>query len=182
MDGLINAILKLAREGRRMLKPEPIRLEALLKTAADNVQHQVTEAGGEVEIDSRIAAVVSDRLALEQIFGNLLDNAVKYRATARPIKIKIRAYEATGRRVCVEVEDNGRGIARQDHERVFDLFRRAGDQDQPGEGIGLAHVRTMVRNLGGDITLQSEPEQGTTMKLNLPRDLRTYLAAQQGVA
>lgn len=182
MDGLINAILKLSREGRRVLKPEPIKLDTLLKTAAENVQHRVNEAGGEVEIDSRIAAVVSDRLALEQIFGNLLDNAVKYRAAERPIKIKIRAFETSGRRVHVEVQDNGRGIAKQDHERVFDLFRRSGAQDQPGEGIGLAHVRTMVRNLGGDITLQSEPEQGTTMKLNLPRDLRTYLAAQQGAA
>ena len=49
----------------------------------------------------------------------------------------------------VEFEDNGRGIATQDHERVFDLFRRAGAQDQPGEGIGLAHVRALVRRLGG---------------------------------
>ena len=180
MDGLINAILKLSREGRRVLKPEPIQLGALLKTAADNVQHQVTEAGGEVEIDSRAPAVVSDRLALEQIFGNLLDNAVKYRAAERPIKIKIRAFETSGRRVHVEVEDNGRGIARQDHDRVFDLFRRSGAQDRPGEGIGLAHVRTMIRNLGGDISLESQPEKGTTMKLNLPRDLRTYLASTTG--
>ena len=63
----------------------------------------------------------------------------------------------------LKYEDNGRGIAKQDHERVFDLFRRSGAQDRPGEGIGLAHVRTMVRNLGGDITLQSEIERGTTM-------------------
>ena len=50
MDGLIDAILKLSREGRRTLKPEPIALDALLKTAAADVQHQVTEAGGEVTI------------------------------------------------------------------------------------------------------------------------------------
>ena len=182
MDGLINAILKLSREGRRVLKPEPIRLDALLKTAAASVQHQVTEAGGAVEIDAKVSALVSDRLALEQIFGNLLDNAVKYRSPGRPLKIEIRAREDRGRRVLVEVQDNGRGIARQDHERVFDLFRRSGTQDQPGEGIGLAHVRTMVRNLGGDITLRSEIEQGTTMKLDLPHDLRAVLATQTGGA
>jgi signal transduction histidine kinase len=182
MDGLINAILKLSREGRRVLKPEPIGLENLLQTAAANVQHQVLEAGGDVVIESKVPQVISDRLALEQIFGNLLDNAVKYRALNRPLKIRIRANEDRAQRIIVEVEDNGRGVAKQDHERIFDLFRRSGSQDQPGEGIGLAHVRTMVRNLGGDIAVESELEQGTTMKLNLPRDLRRVLAVQKGVA
>jgi signal transduction histidine kinase len=175
MDGLINAILKLSREGRRVLRPERIELDSLLKTAAANVQHQVVEAGGEVAIEGSVPPVVSDRMALEQIFGNLLDNAVKYRAASRPLHIKVRTREELGQRIVVEVEDNGRGIAKQDHERVFDLFRRSGSQDQTGEGIGLAHVRTMIRNLGGDITLKSDLEQGTTMRLSLPRDLRKVL-------
>jgi signal transduction histidine kinase len=172
MDSLINAILKLSREGRRVLKPEPIRLETLLKSAADTIQHRVTETGGAVEIDAQVPAIISDRLALEQIVGNLLDNAVKYRAPQRPLEIYVRARVGHGQRIVVEVQDNGRGIAKQDHDRVFDLFRRSGAQDQPGEGIGLAHVRTLVRNLGGDITLQSELDQGTTMRIDLPRDLR----------
>jgi signal transduction histidine kinase len=182
MDGLINAILKLSREGRRVLKPEPIRLDALLETAAASVQHQVVEAGGEVVIEARVPQVISDRLALEQIFGNLLDNAVKYRAPDRPLHVHIRAKELRDRRILVEVVDNGRGIATQDHERVFDLFRRSGAQDQPGEGIGLAHVRTMVRSLGGAITLESEPGRGTTMRLDLPRELRRVVDEHKGAA
>ena len=172
MDGLINAILKLSREGRRTLRPERIELGALLETASESIRHQVVEAGGEVALSPGLPSVVSDRLALEQVFGNLLDNAVKYRSPDRPIRIAIRAKPEPGQRIVVEVEDNGRGIAAQDHERVFDLFRRSGAQDQPGEGIGLAHVRAMVRNLGGDITLASEVGRGTTMRINLPRDLR----------
>jgi signal transduction histidine kinase len=182
MDGLINAILKLSREGRRALKPEWISLDTLFKTAAANLQHQIDDAGGAVAIDTRVSALVSDRLALEQIVGNLLDNAVKYRAPDRALRIQIRAHEARGQRIIVEVEDNGRGIAAQDHERVFDLFRRSGAQDTQGEGIGLAHVRSMVRNLGGEITLRSQIEHGTTMQLNLPRDLRTILPTQTGAA
>ena len=181
MDRLINAILKLSREGRRVLTPEALRVDALLKNAAANVQHQVAEADGEVEIEAKVPAVISDRLALEQIFGNLLENAVKYREPQRPLKIMIRAHESPGRRIIVEIEDNGRGIAKADHERVFELFRRSGDQSLPGEGIGLAHARTMMRNLGGDITLASELGQGTTIKLNLPKDLRPILAIQNGV-
>ena len=181
MDGLINAILKLSREGRRVLTPETLRLDALLKSAAANLRHQVAEAGGEVKIEAKVPPVISDRLALEQIFGNLLDNAVKYRVPQRPLRILVRASESLGQRIIVEIEDNGRGIAKTDHERVFELFRRSGDQNLPGEGIGLAHVRTMIRNLGGDITLASELGQGTTMKLNLPKDLRPIIATQNGV-
>jgi signal transduction histidine kinase len=177
MDGLINAILKLSREGRRLLKPEPIELESLLKTAAANVQHQVVEAGGEVSFEGYVPPVVSDRLALEQVFGNLFDNAIKYRAPNRPLHIKVRTRQDLGQRIVIEVEDNGRGIAKQDHDRVFDLFRRSGAQDQPGEGIGLAHVRSVMRNLGGDISLKSELELGTTMTLSLPRDLRRITGA-----
>jgi signal transduction histidine kinase len=178
MDGLINAILKLSREGRRVLRPEPIELDSLLKNAAESIQHRVSEAGGKVEIDTKVPRLVSDRLALEQIFGNLLDNAVKYRDRERPLTISIHVAEDRAQRVVVEVKDNGRGIAKQDHERVFEIFRRSGAQDQPGEGIGLAHVRTMVRNLGGDITLHSELARGTIMKVDLPRDLRAVLATQ----
>jgi signal transduction histidine kinase len=176
MDGLINAILKLSREGRRTLKPESLELGSLLLAAAANIHHQVVEIGGEIAIEAAIRPLVSDRLALEQIFGNLLENAVKYSQPGRSLRVRVRAKEQRGR-VLIEIEDNGRGIAAQDHERVFDLFRRAGAQDQRGEGIGLAHVRVIVRNLGGEITLKSALGQGTTFTVSLPRDLREVIGA-----
>jgi signal transduction histidine kinase len=117
--------------------------------------------------------MVADRLSLEQIFGNLFDNAVKYRRNDRPLAIRVRIAEERAR-VSVSVEDNGRGIAEQDRERVFDLFRRAGAQDQPGEGIGLAHVRSMVRNLGGDVLMESQLGRGTTFRVILPQQFRPW--------
>lgn len=173
MDGLINAILKLSREGRRVLKPERIDLDPLLRTAAEAVQHQVAEADGSVTVEIDAPAIRSDRLALEQIFGNLLDNAVKYRDRTRPLEIAIRARTVPGNRVVVEIADNGRGVAPNDLERIFELFRRSGAQDQPGEGIGLAFVRSVVRNLGGEITVSSELGKGTTFSVDLPRVLPT---------
>jgi signal transduction histidine kinase len=115
--------------------------------------------------------VFNDRLSLEQIFGNLFDNAVKYRAKDRPLRIGVRAEAAPGDRLRIEVSDNGRGIADQDRERVFELFRRSGAQDQPGEGIGLAYVRAVVRNLGGEISMTSTLNRGTTFRVVLPRNL-----------
>jgi signal transduction histidine kinase len=177
MDGLINAILKLSREGRRTLKAESVDLPALLENAADAVRHQIVEAGGEVVIEGKPPAMLSDRLALEQILGNLLDNAVKYRAAQRPLRIHIQAGSGPGNTISVRVTDNGRGIAAQDHERIFELFRRSGSQDQPGEGIGLAHVRSMARNIGGDIVVQSELGAGSTFELTFARDLRKIIGA-----
>jgi len=177
MDGLINAILRLSREGRRTLKPETIDLQGLLDNAASAVRHQIVDAGGEVVIEGRPPALLSDRLTLEQIFGNLLDNAVKYRAKDRPLRIRIRAAMGPGETVVVQVEDNGRGIAAQDLERVFELFRRSGSQDQAGEGIGLAHVRSMTRNIGGDIRVESELGVGSTFEITFARDLRRIIGA-----
>ena len=179
MDGLINAILKISRDGRRPLKPETIELKELLEASAASLHHQVSETDGRIEVSADVAPIVADRLSLDQIFGNLLDNAVKYRSD-RPIEIDIKARRIHGNRVRVDVTDNGRGIAPQDHQRVFDLFRRSGTQDKPGEGIGLAHVRTLVRNMGGDITLKSELGEGTTFTVLLPTDIRTVTRSNFG--
>jgi signal transduction histidine kinase len=114
--------------------------------------------------------LISDSLALGQIFGNLIDNAVKYRSNSRPLRLKIEATRK-GRMIEVIVEDNGRGIEPEDLERVFELFRRAGPQDQAGEGIGLAHVRSLSRNLFGDIDVRSVPGEGSAFILTIPTDL-----------
>jgi len=178
MDGLINAILKISREGRRQLRPEQVNLAELVEGSIAAVQHQLSENGGEAVTDVKVPRLVSDRLSLEQVLGNLLDNAVKYQQPSRPLSVQVRARPAAGNRIEIEVEDNGRGIAATDHERVFELFRRSGVQSKPGEGIGLAHVRTIVRSLGGDITLRSTLGEGTTFIVTLPRDLRSQLGNQ----
>nr|CAD6619084.1 histidine kinase [Rhizobium sp. TCK] len=176
MDALINAILKISRDGRRELKPEPVDLAELLENTAAAIYHQVDEAGGEIRIAVGGArGMVSDRFSLEQIFGNLFDNAVKYRHPDRPLHLAVRAMPAKRNGVRIEVEDNGRGIAPEDHERVFELFRRSGVQDKVGEGIGLAHVRSLVRNLGGEITVTSTLGGGSTFIIRLPTDLSQYV-------
>jgi signal transduction histidine kinase len=171
MDGLINAILKLSREGRRTLQPEPVDLARLLAQSVASLKHQLDEAGATIELPTTAPTLVTDRLALEQVIGNLLDNAVKYLARDRAGRIVVGVEHAAGR-VRVTVSDNGRGIAPQDHERIFELFRRAGTQDRPGEGIGLAYVRALVRRLGGDITVSSELGRGSVFRIDLPVRLK----------
>lgn len=170
MDRLINAVLTISREGNRTLRPEEIDMTALLTTMSQAMAHQAQAVDASLDIEP-LPQLHSDRLALEQIFSNLLDNALKYlrHDTRGHIWVKGRAE---GNRVVIEVEDNGRGIEQRDQERVFELFRRAGAQDRPGEGMGLAHVRALVRRLGGVISLKSTPGKGTSFIVTLPNMLQ----------
>jgi signal transduction histidine kinase len=170
MDRLINSILKLSREGQRTFKPEYVSMDQLIKTITDAVAHQAAEKDAEITVEP-LPPLKSDRLALEQIFSNLVDNALKYTRPDLPGRIRIRGRVETAQ-VVYEVEDNGRGIAPEDHQRVFDLFRRAGQQDQKGEGIGLAHTRALVRRLGGYMTLKSALGEGSTFIVTLPRRMQ----------
>lgn len=172
MERLISAVLKLAREGRRPLKVEPIDLREVVSGGAAAIQHQLSEAGGKIDMHLDVPVIQSDRFSLDLIIGNLLDNAVKYRAKDRPLHIDVRARPIADDRVEIEVADNGRGIAERDQARVFDLFKRSGTQDQPGDGIGLAYVLAALRNLGGDIGLTSEVGRGTSFRLTVPRRLQ----------
>jgi signal transduction histidine kinase len=108
---------------------------------------------------------------VDQVFGNLVDNAVKYLATGRPGLVEISG-RAVGRNAEFSVRDNGRGIAEHDMDRIFDLFRRSGVQDRPGEGIGLAHVRSLVRRMGGTISCSSTLGSGTEFRVVLPRVMK----------
>jgi len=176
MDRLINAILRLSREGRRVLAPERIDLSALLQGVVGSVKHRADELGATIEIAPDLPFVVSDRLALEQIFSNLIENALKYLKPGGAGLIELRA-QRRGERVIVEVVDNGRGVDPKDHSRIFDLFRRSGAQDQPGEGIGLAHVRTLGYRLGATVTVDSALDEGATFRVSLPASLSIEAAA-----
>ena len=166
MDRLISAILNLTREGRREFEPVRIDTRELIEGIIATVAHQAAEAEAQIRI-SPLPEIISDRLALEQIFSNLIDNALKYLKPGVPGDISIRGRTKLGFAI-FEIADNGRGIDPKDHQRIFDLFRRAGTQDKPGQGIGLAHVRALVRRLGGTMSVQSELHSGSTFTITLP--------------
>ena len=170
MDRLINAILKLSREGRRNPAPETLDMTTMAQNIADSVHHQTEASGARIVVED-LPPIESDRLSMEQILGNLIDNAVKYLDASRPGEIVVSGEEVAGGWVVYRVADNGRGIAPRDHERIFELFRRSGKQDRAGEGLGLAFVRNSVRRIGGTIDLESELGKGSTFLLKFPKRL-----------
>ena len=167
MDRLIQAILALSRQGRRVLTPEHLPMDTIVGDIAKSLEIFAADRNARFMIESPLPDLHHDRLTIEQIFTNLMENAVKYLAPDRPGVISIRGTKF-GSRARFEVEDNGRGIAPEDHSRVFDLFRRSGQQDQQGEGIGLANVRSLAYRLSGNVTLRSTLSEGSTFIVELP--------------
>jgi signal transduction histidine kinase len=166
MDRLINSILELSRQGRRQLAPERLDMNVLVDGVVSSLHQRAQDAGAEVVVEP-VPELTSDRIALEQILSNLIENALKYLAPGRPGKVTVSGSRK-GPLIEIAVRDNGRGIDPVDHERVFDLFRRAGMQDQPGEGIGLANVRALAYRLGGNVAVESQLDEGAVFTLSLP--------------
>jgi signal transduction histidine kinase len=166
MDRLISAILSLTREGRREFSPVAVDMREMIDGIVSSHAHQAGQAEARIRV-AALPGIESDRLALEQIFSNLIDNAIKYLKPGVPGEIMVRGRTKLGFAI-FEISDNGRGIDPRDHQRIFELFRRAGVQDRPGQGIGLAHVRTLVRRLGGTMSVASELGSGSTFTITLP--------------
>jgi signal transduction histidine kinase len=167
MDNLINAILKLSRAGRRKLVPEPVSVYDLVQNILRSFAHQIGTRHICVAVNE-LPDIVADRTALEQIFGNLIDNAVKYLEPGRNGELELSAEKNDGE-VIFHVRDNGRGMEKEDIPKAFEIFRRVGRQDVPGEGMGLSYVKTLVRLLGGRIWCESEIDNGTTFSFALPQ-------------
>ena len=168
MEELINAISKLSLLGRQELKTELIQVQTIVKSALRDLQLVIEKKGIKVNIGP-LPEICADRNSLRMIFGSILDNAVKYLRPGVPGEIEITAEKAPDGTV-FSIRDNGRGIPNEEIYKVFEMFRRIGEQDKPGEGVGLACVKTLVRRHGGRIWCESTPGAGTTFHFTIPEN------------
>lgn len=168
MDALISALLKVSRLGRVEMKPAVVDMNAALKKAADAIRYQLDAAGGTVTVQP-LPPCKADPGAVDQIFANLLDNAVKFRRADRPPLIKV-AGETAGSRVIYTVTDNGAGIPAANLPRIWDVFyRTAGAHGEKGEGIGLPMARRLAERNGGSIRAVPQEGEGSVFSVELPR-------------
>lgn len=170
MDNFINAILKLSRFGHRQLTFETVEMDTLVQTVLKSLAHQIEEYKIKVTV-SALPEIVADRISMEQTMSNLLDNAVLYLDPNRPGKIEVSAVYANNETI-FKISDNGRGIRKTDMNKVFAPFRRAGQEDVIGEGMGLAYVKTLVHRHEGRIWCESEYGVGTTFTFTISNLLK----------
>jgi signal transduction histidine kinase len=118
------------------------------------------------EVSGSVPVVRGDPERLRQIFGNLIDNAVKYSPVGAPVEVRVsHANDA----VRVSVRDRGPGIKSEDQRLIFEKFgRAAAGGSKPGSGLGLYIARSIAETHGGTIAVSSAPGRGATFTVNLP--------------
>ena len=169
MDTFTKAILKLSRLGRLQLEIVNIDSRTIVEKRLESLGYQISQKNIKVIVGA-LPTIAADLVSMEQIFGNILANAIAYLIPDRPGEIEISAW-SNAHETIFRVRDNGRGIAKEDMDKVFAPFRRAGKQDVPGEGMGLAYVQTLVRRHGGRIWCESQPNLGTTFCFTISNHL-----------
>ncbi len=171
MHRLILDLLDYARIGQSGGPAESLPVADILEQARRIMAPAAAEAGAEVVLDMAdgIGSVRGNRIELERLIQNLLGNALTYRAAGRPPRVVLSARHWDWGKVEIIVADNGIGIAKEHHERIFGLFQRLhGRNDYEGTGIGLAVCKKIVDRHQGRIWLDSEPDAGTRVHVVLP--------------
>ena len=178
---IIDALLRLSRAGRVEYQWQEVDLHATVGKIVAALHDTISAKGARVAV-GELPPAWGDPTALEQVFANLIGNAVQYLDPSRPGRIEIERAEPDGadlppglRVYCVR--DNGLGIPEAYRQRMFTAFNRLHAGAAPGEGIGLALVRRMVERHGGRIWLESSAGSGTTFFVALPAALGDRAAA-----
>lgn len=166
---MLNRIMDLSRmsAGQLSLELEEVDLAELVRDVASSVERELHAARSELRLDlpARMTGVW-DRMRLEQIFTNLLSNAIRYGAS-KPIEVTLGGDM---QQIELSVKDHGIGIPEAEHERIFQRFERAGKtRSSGGFGIGLWTVRQSCLAMGGQVAVQSSPGVGSEFIVMLPR-------------
>jgi signal transduction histidine kinase len=170
MRSLINDLLSLSRAGRVTGEFHEVNLEALIDVLEVDFGELIRSKQAEIRVGGPLPVVWGDRDRIGQLFGNLLTNALKYNQQVEPV-VEIGALPGDGGPwATLYVRDNGIGIDPQFHTKIFQIFRRLHTREEyEGTGAGLAICQKIVQAHGGRIWVESEPGQGSTFLLTLPR-------------
>jgi PAS domain S-box-containing protein len=165
MEALIDGILQYSRAGRAKAKPEDLDTGVLVREA---IELMAPPRETQIRVPDDMPVIRSEKVPLQQVFMNLLGNAIKHAASDNP-KIDVEWTDA-GPFVEFMVRDNGQGIAPQYHERIFGIFQTLEARDKvEGTGIGLSVVQKIVEAKGGRVWVESDVGKGARFKFLWPK-------------
>jgi signal transduction histidine kinase/tetratricopeptide (TPR) repeat protein len=172
LSHLIDNILDFTKmeEGHKIFSFEKADIVPVVKDIVELFQELTANSGFQINLvtPENLPDIVFDREAIEQVIYNLIDNACKYSCESKTVDVQLFL---AGTNIIISVRDYGIGIKKEDQEKIFSRFYRAGEelaQNVKGSGIGLAIVKQIVEAHHGEITLESSPGKGSTFMVRLP--------------
>jgi len=166
MDSLLSGLLKLSRVGRSEVIMSKIDMNNLVQEVQQAFEFQVKEAGAEIKVDD-LPPCFGDEPQINQVFSNLLNNALKYLEPQRTGLIAISA-EKQNHEVVYCIADNGIGIAQEYLQKVFEIFHRLNPTETGGEGLGLTIVQKIINRHRGRVWAESRLGEGSRFFIALP--------------
>lgn len=169
MNDMIESLLLLARLRDAQTTISPVAVLPVVRSAQDRFRQRIDERGVEVTLEPDLPDVMGYGPWLEEVFANLIENAIKYIGPNNPSpRIAIRGKALGDNWVRYEVEDNGLGIAKEHQESLFEMFTRFHADYTKGAGLGLSIVNRIIRKLGGEVGVVSDANAGSTFWFTLP--------------
>ena len=166
MDKLLRAIVRVSRLGRADLSIEQLDMNKMLVDITQTMEFQLQQTGAQVEIDD-LPDCYGDAEQMNQVFTNLLDNALKYLDRSRQGLVRV-AGEIQGDKTIYRVRDNGIGISEAQKDKIFEMFSRLGNVDVKGEGLGLTISQRIIQRHQGKIQVESTMGRGSEFIVLLP--------------
>jgi PAS domain S-box-containing protein len=177
MDTLLQDLLEYSRVSRASMPPTTVNLDGVVSEIVTLREREIEQAKARVEVKSPLGAVTAHMPTVQQILANLIDNGLKFvsKDTTPHLRVWTEPVAANGqgadhqRWMRIWVEDNGIGIEKEFHEKIFGLFERLHPSHAfPGTGLGLAIVRKGVERMGGRVGLESQQDHGSRFWVELP--------------
>ncbi len=167
MQKLIKDLLAFSRVGTKKKENADVDMGKVMEAVKNNLQPVIAETGAEISC-GKLPVIQADELQMGQLLQNLIANSIKFRTEGKPPKVEIGAEKIKGMWV-FSVKDNGIGIDKQYHEKIFVIFQRLhGSAEYPGTGIGLAICKKIVETHGGKMWVESEEGRGSVFYFSIP--------------
>lgn len=165
MDKLLNGLLVLSRLGRQKLHFQKLDMNRLMEQVLDDYKFEIDRNNVKIE-QADLPSCTGDELQINQLFSNLVGNAIKFLDLDKRGKIKINGIKKR-RGTLYSIEDNGIGISEKYTQKVFGLFEKL-NPEKPGIGLGLNIVKQIVDKHNGTIELESKLDRGTKFIIFIP--------------